>query len=165
MNRIALAVVVLWALAAPARAGYQAGLEAYEAGRHDLALEEFRSLAERGDAQAEFMLGVMYHYGKGVPRDDVLAAIWFFKAARKGNANGQLAIGSLHVRGEGVRRDLVKAHMWLTLAAESEIPGLQQQAVLLRDDAARSMPPRDVERARRLAADFTPSSAGVVSTE
>lgn len=150
-------------LAQPVRADYQSGLTAYEAGRYDMALEAFQPLAERGYAEAEFMLGVMYYYGKGVPRDDSLAAVWFSKAARKGNPSGQLAFGSLHIRGTGLRRDLVKAYMWLTLAAESEVPGLQQQAVLLRDDAARLMRPEEVESARRLAADFKPTSDGLAS--
>lgn len=165
MFRIAISVLLLCLLAAPARADNESGLRAYEAGRYDVALEEFRPLAERGDAQAEFMLGVMYHYGKGVPPDDAVAAIWFYKAASKGNPNGQLAFGSLHIRGAGVRRDLVTAYMWLTLAAESGVSGLQQQAVLLRDDAARSMTSQEMERARRLAADFAPRRAGLAATE
>lgn len=161
-----MALVLLLGLAAgPARADYRSGALAYDAGRYDEALAEFMPLTETGNAAAEFMVGVMYFYGKGVRRDDSLAAIWFYKAARKGNANAQLAFGSLHIRGTGVRRDLITAYMWLTLAAESGVSGLRQQAVTLRDDASRLMTRRERERGRALADDFEPGRAGISSLE
>jgi len=163
VKRLAIAVLFLSLLAAPARADYGAGIAAYEAGRYEEALRELLPLSEQGDANAEFMLGVMYYYGRGVVRDDGLAAVWFFKSARKGNPSGQLAFGSLYIRGTGVRRDLAQAFIWLTLAAESGVPGLQQQALFLRDVAARLMAPDEVESARHLAAGFRPARAGLTS--
>ncbi len=166
MTRFTIAALLIFALASaatPARADYRAGIAAYQAGRYEQALKEFQPLAERGVPGAEFMLGVMYFYGKGVVRDASVAAVWFYKAASKGDPNGQLAFGSLHIRGTGVRRDLVKAYMWLTLAAQSEVAGLQQQAILLRDDASHLMTPEEVEKAQQLAADFEPTSAGLTS--
>lgn len=164
--KAAIALALLLGLAAtPARADYRSGALAYEAGRYDEALAEFMPLTAAGDSAAEFMVGVMYFYGKGVRRDDSLAAIWFYKAARKGNASAQLAFGSLHIRGAGVRRDLVTAYMWLTLAVESGVAGLRQQAVILRDDASRLMTRPERERARALANDFEPGRAGISSLE
>ena len=163
LRHIAIAVLLFGLAAQPARADYRSGLAAYEAGHYSEALGELLALSERGDADAEFMLGVMYYYGRGVSRDEGLAAVWFFKSARKGSASGQLAFGSLYIRGTGVRRDLGQAYLWLTLAAESGVPGLQQQALLLRDDAARLMAPDDVEKARRLATNFRPARAGLTS--
>ncbi len=163
LRHLAIAVLLFGLAAQPAHADYRSGLAAYEAGHYAEALGELLPLSERGDAEAEFMLGVMYYYGRGVPRDDGLAAVWFFKAARKGSASGQLAFGSLYIRGTGVRRNLGQAYLWLTLAAESGVPGLQQQALQLRDDAARLMAPDDVEKARRLAANFRPARAGLTS--
>ncbi len=72
-------------------------------GKFNPAHREFLSLAERGHAGAEFMLGAMRFYGKGVQRNDALAAVWFHKSAIKGNPSGQLAFGSLHIRGLGVK--------------------------------------------------------------
>jgi hypothetical protein len=40
------------------------------------AAEMFRKAAEGGLASAQVYLGSMYRYGKGVPRDSELAAIW-----------------------------------------------------------------------------------------
>jgi hypothetical protein len=164
--KAALVAALLLGLAtAPARADYRAGALAYEAGRYEEALAEFMPLTAAGDPAAEFMVGVMYFYGKGVRRDDGLAAIWFYKAARKGNANAQLAFGSMHIRGAGVRRDLVTAYMWLTLAVESGVAGLRQQAAILRADAGRLMTRRERARARALADDFEPGRAGISSLE
>ena len=42
-------------------------------------------LAEKGNAIAQFNLGVMYHKGKGVTQDNKLAYMWFNIAALSGN--------------------------------------------------------------------------------
>ena len=42
-------------------------------------------LAEKGNAIAQFNLGVMYHKGKGVTQDNKLAYMWFYIAASLGN--------------------------------------------------------------------------------
>jgi TPR repeat protein len=108
------------------------------------------------------MLWAMYFYGKGVQRNDAIAAIWFHKAAIKGDASGQLAFGSLHIRGLGVRQNLVKAYSWLTVAANHGIPGLQQQAIALRDEAARLMKPDEIADAQRWASSFKAKAAGLI---
>ena len=165
MRSLATALALLLLAAAPAAAGYTEAVLAYDRGAYREALDGFRALARRGDPSSEFMLGAMYFYGKGVPRDDALAAIWFFKAATKGNPMGQLAFGSLHIRGIGVSQDLMKAYKWLSLAADRGIPGLSQQASQLRDDAARLMRPDEIAAARRSVAEWQPRRSGVSSLE
>ena len=146
----------------PARADFNGAIMAYDHGKFDPARTEFLNLAHRGHAGAEFMLGAMYFYGKGVQRNDAIAAIWFHKAAIKGDASGQLAFGSLHIRGLGVRQNLVKAYSWLTVAANHGIPGLQQQAIALRDEAARLMKPDEIADAQRWASSFKAKAAGLI---
>jgi TPR repeat protein len=46
---------------------------------------ELREKAERGDANAQFELGIMYYSGEGVPKDLVQAQVWWNIAG----ANGQ----------------------------------------------------------------------------
>ena len=145
----------------PARADFANAVVAYDQGSFSPARSEFLGLARRGHAGAEFMLGAMYFYGKGVRRDDTIAAIWFHKAAIKGNPSGQLAFGSLHIRGLGVRQNLVKAYGWLTIAANHAIPGLQQQAVALRYEATRLMQPGEITDAQRWASSFEARTAGL----
>ena len=157
--RTTLAVLFLCAPSAAAPADYDAAILAYESGRYDIALGEFGPLSERGDPRAEFMLGAMYFHGRGVPRNDAFAAIWFHKAATQGHPGAQLAYGSLHIRGVGVVQDLTRAYMWLSLAADSGVPGLRQQAVSLRDDVARLMNPEWIAEARNRARKWRPAPA------
>jgi len=69
MKRLILAVLLTLCLAAPAWGGFDEGIEAYKRIDYDTALKEFLPLAEQGDADAQFYLGVMYHFGYGVTHD------------------------------------------------------------------------------------------------
>ena len=80
---VLLAVVVVL-VAAPAWAGFQAGKEAYYRGDYDTALKEWRPLADQGFASAQNNLAKMYRRGEGVPKDDVLAHMWWSLAAAQG---------------------------------------------------------------------------------
>ncbi len=71
-------------LASPAWADFQAGVDAYNGGDYDTALKEFRPLAERGKAVAQWSLGIMYERGRSVPQDYVQAYRWYTLAAAKG---------------------------------------------------------------------------------
>jgi len=70
---------------------FSKGLEAARAGDYATALQEWRPLAEQGDASAQHNLGVMYDNGRGVPQDFVLANMW----ANIASANGGLKAGEL----------------------------------------------------------------------
>ncbi len=145
---------------AAAASAYEQGVMAYESGQYEAALSTFRALSAHGRPDAEFMLGVLYFYGKGVTSSPALAAIWFQRAATKGDANAQLAFGSLHIRGLGVRQDLGKAYLWLTLAAESRAAGVRRQAQQLLDEAGGLMTAQEILSARQSAAEWHPRKAG-----
>ncbi len=57
--------------------------EAYDSGDYATALRLWRPLAERGHADAQYSLGVMYSQGRGVPQDYVQAHMWFNLAAAR----------------------------------------------------------------------------------
>ncbi len=78
---VALLIVVT---ASQAWADFKAGVEAYERGDYATALTEFRPVAQQGNADAQFILGVMYSKGQGVPQDDVQAHMWLSLAAAQG---------------------------------------------------------------------------------
>ncbi len=81
---VLLAVVVVL-VAASAWADFEAGQEAFEQGDYAPALKEFRALAEQGDADAQYTLGLMYELGQGVQQDYVQAYLWFNLAAAQGD--------------------------------------------------------------------------------
>ncbi len=72
-----LALVIMLALAVPADAGpFEDGKAAYDRGDYATALKFWRPLAERGDAEAQHNLGVMYDNGLSVQQDYTEAAKW-----------------------------------------------------------------------------------------
>ena len=79
--------------------------------------DELRALAEQGDADAQFNLGVMYANGRGVPEDDTEAVRWYRLAADQGNAAAQVNLGIRYDIGEGVPQDYAEAVRWYRLAA------------------------------------------------
>lgn len=74
--------------------------------------------ALRGDAEAQFLVGVLYENGSGVDQNDTKAAEWFEKSAKQGHMDAQYNIGLMYAVGRGVVEDDTKAIHWLTLAAE-----------------------------------------------
>ena len=117
MRRIVSAILLLAASSSVA-ADFAAGWEAYIRGDYATALREFRPLAEQGDAEAQYNLGVMYDNGRGVPEDDGQAAFWYRKAAEQGHAEAQFNLGVMYADGEGVPEDDVQAAFWFRKAAE-----------------------------------------------
>ena len=97
MKRLFQAAVIA-TLLAPIGASAQdivTGYTAYLAGDHETAVNEWRPLAEQGDATAQLLLGVMYDEGLGVPQDHAEAVRWFLLAAEQGEALAQNNLGDM----------------------------------------------------------------------
>jgi len=73
--------------------------------------------AEAGDAVSQFNLGVLYHNGQGVSRDDKKAAEWLHKAADQGDSDAALNLYVLYANGQGVPKDPEQAAAWCQRAA------------------------------------------------
>ncbi|MDB5698443.1 MAG: hypothetical protein JWN69_1247, partial [Alphaproteobacteria bacterium] len=71
------------------------GVDAWQAGRYDVAINAWRPLAEKGDADAQFNLGQAYRLGRGVPSDLKIAQSWYEKAAQQGHEQAQANLGLL----------------------------------------------------------------------
>ncbi len=121
MRRILATLAVVVALlfsAGAAWADFDDGLAAFERGDYATALREWLPLAEQGDVSAQYFLGVMYSYGRGVPQNDAEAVKWYRKAAEQGFAQAQYNLGVMYYFGEGVSVNSIKAYMWWSLAME-----------------------------------------------
>jgi len=79
---------------------------------------ETKENAEKGNAEAQFNLGLMYAKGHGVAQDFAKAKAWFEKAAAQGLAEAQTTLGVLYVQGQGVAQDFGKARAWYEKAAD-----------------------------------------------
>ncbi|MEJ2653191.1 MAG: tetratricopeptide repeat protein, partial [Gammaproteobacteria bacterium] len=69
----------------------------------------YRKAAIQGFVNAQFILGVAYYQGRGVPQDYAKARYWWTKAAAQGLAQAQFNLGIAYARGRGVAQDYVKA--------------------------------------------------------
>lgn len=126
---------------------FQKGVEAYQKKDYATALDEWRPLAEQGNAYAQSNLGVMYDEGRGVPQDYKEAVKWYRLAAAQGYAGAQNNLGVMYGNGQGVIQDNVYAHMWFNVAASNG----DADAVKNRDTAARKMTAADISKAQDLA--------------
>lgn len=113
-------VAVLSGFAAPtAWAGFDDGVAAFERGDYATALHEFRTLAGRGNAAAQFNVGIIFDYGHGVGSDYAQAMKWYRKAAEQGFAAAQFNLGIMYDYGQGVpQEDYAEAVKWYRKAAE-----------------------------------------------
>lgn len=93
-------------------------------------MKDLISSAENGDAKSQYHLAVLYHDGKGVPKDYVQAAYWYRKAAEQGHVKAQLYLGLLYFKGYGVPHNYDESVRWLTLSSEQ---GNEKAQILLED--------------------------------
>ena len=128
MRRIAATLAVVVALlfgAGTAWADLDDGVAALIRFDYATALQEFRPLAEQGDAKAQLHLGFMYEYGKGVPENDAEAVKWYRKAAEQVDADAQYNLGLMYRNGEGVPQNDAEAVKWYRKSAEQGHAGAQ----------------------------------------
>ena len=85
LNKPALAVAMLLAVAAPALADVKTGVDAWSRGDYAAAVREWEGPASAGDSDAMFNLGQAYRLGRGVPADLARAERLYAQAAASGH--------------------------------------------------------------------------------
>ena len=111
-----------------------------------------RPLAVQGSAVAQFTLGQMYQFGKGVTQDYKEAVKWYRLAAAQGHILSQYNIGVMYHNGQGVTKDYIRAHMWYNLSSSAgyayeDLMGAAKN----RDLLAEKMTPQQIEKAQDMA--------------
>jgi TPR repeat protein len=109
----------------------QAALAAYKTGDFKAAMQIYRTLADEGDAFAQFSMGYMYRRGEGVTRDDAEALKWYRKAAEKGYGPAQSNLGFMYQSGKGVPQDLDVAAFWFGKASRQDDTTAQLNLMVL----------------------------------
>ena len=72
-----------------------AAIAQYENGNYEAALKSLTPLADGGDAEAQYLLGLMYSQGQGVAQDFYKAGKMYRLAGDQGHASAQINLGSL----------------------------------------------------------------------
>jgi len=117
---------------------FEMGLNAYRARDYQTARAEWTPLAQGGDANAQFRLGLLYQLTSmlGLEEPEVYSEgiKWIHEAAVQGHAHAQHELGLAYLKGKGVPQDHLQAAEWLKVAADQSFALSQYElGVLFRD--------------------------------
>ena len=101
-----------------AKAQLELGMRSVKEKDYAEAVKWFRKAADKGNAEAQCMLGVCYAKGQGVEKDPKQAVGWYRKAADQGQKEAQGNLAQCYTDGQGVPKDLEKAVYWSRKAAD-----------------------------------------------
>lgn len=140
-----LAAGLCLGLAGAGQAGpLERGVEAYEGGHFNRAVAQLLPLASDGNARAQYLLGVMYDEGEGVPHSDEQAVYWLKRSAQQEQARAQYRLAEMLAEGRGAHRDFAGAYMWAARAAEQGLAPAGE----LRDRVAGELSQQEREQLR-----------------
>ena len=135
-------------LAAPsAQAEPTPGWKAFTSGEHKKAESIWRPLAEHGDRNAAFGMGVLAQ----ARNQQEEAARWYEQAARAGLTSAQVLLGSMYIDGRGVPRNAMRAFAWLNRAT---LDG-HSNAALARDAVGATLNAAELVEGKALSLTFT----------
>jgi TPR repeat protein len=97
-----------------ANAGVDDGKKAFMAANYAQAWKELNPLAKAGNAEAQYLLGVMYSHGRGIKGNEAESARWYEAAARQGHPEAAFNLGFMLYQQE----KFAEAAPWLKLAAD-----------------------------------------------
>lgn len=102
-------------------------------GDYENAFTAIKTLAKKGNAKAQFNLGLMYRNGRGIEQDYKEADKWFlqakdtlYTAANDGDAYAQYALGEMYNYGLGVSKDANIATRWYKKSSVSFMQEAEQ---------------------------------------
>ena len=144
---LANAILVFGLLISPANADLDAGLMAYANGDFDTAAREFSLLAEKGEKEGLYHLGLLYEEGQGVPKQFEEAVRCYTNAAKQGYLDAYFALGEIYLHLPGGKKDRISAYIWLEMAAKNGHPRGSEE--FMRNKSA--MTPEQIGLAERAA--------------
>jgi TPR repeat protein len=124
-SRIFLGAFVLLYAAVAWSGDFKKGWSAYSSTDYATALTEWQELADAGDMNASYGMGLLYGNGFGVEMNDDLALKYYGAAAEMGHADSQFNLAVMHQNGWGVPASDEEANKWYLLAAEQGVTAAQ----------------------------------------
>ena len=141
------AILLILSLAAQLAAGpLEDAFVAYKQGDYATALRLYQQLADKGSANAQLNLGIMYANGQGVAQNYAEAVKWYGLAANQGLATAEHNLALMYTNGQGVPQNYVLAYKWFSLSAAQGYT----EAVKGRDFITARMTPVEVDEAQKL---------------
>ena len=102
----------------PSETNFEKAKIAADSGDYSLAKKLYEESAKLGFAAAEYEIGELYYYGRGVKQDYVKSFEWYQRAAQKNYAIALNDIGAAYESGKGVKIDGKEAVSWYLKASE-----------------------------------------------
>ncbi|MFZ6720722.1 tetratricopeptide repeat protein [Undibacterium sp. Ji49W] len=144
-----LAVLATFSMAPLSHADdFKDGVAYYEQGDFPSAAESFRAAANKGNADAQFNLGLMYLNGEGIEQDYKQAMSWFEQSASKDNVRAQVNLGRMYAKGKGIVSNHGIAASWFRKAADQGYADAQYSLGILY--VTGTGVPRDFAKAKEL---------------
>ncbi len=89
-------------------------------------LDEMKENAEKGNAEAQYALGLMYYSGEKVPKNYAEALKWFRRAGEeRGHREAQFFLGVMYGEGIGTPQNYSEAARWYRKSAEQGLASAQ----------------------------------------
>ena len=152
LKQVLLIFVCFFALAGQAMADSLSDANrVYDEGDYEKAAKLYSPLAKDGNAEAQYILGMMYRAGRGVPHDYKEARKWYLLAAEQGHPLAQFYLGWMYAGGKGVPKDYIQAHVWIDIAIANASGEARKEFIVDRDSLAKSMTADQIAKAQELA--------------
>ncbi len=119
-----------------AQSAYEQAEKAYIAEDYSKAFELFEPLANAGNDDAQYYMGIMYHFGDGVRQSYEKAYEWYLKSAEAGDLDSQYRVATLYEDGDGIREDKNKAFNWFLKSAQQGHKTSQFKVAFYSDDGS-----------------------------
>jgi hypothetical protein len=97
---------------------FRKGMTLFEKSQYHECFSPFQQAAEKGHAEAQWMLGRLYLNGWGVSKNYSLAEQWTRKAAEQGVAQAECNLGRMYANGVYLAQDYSLAATWLRKSAD-----------------------------------------------
>ena len=130
----------------------------YEAGQMEAALELYTQAANKGLAEAQFLVGKMYYLGESGAKDYSSASMWFKRAARQRHAKAEYGLATCYMNGDGLPVNYDQALMYMKASAlrgyvpaQRKLAELYQKGILVEADSVEAKRWRDMSDGKDVA--------------
>ncbi len=135
---------------------YENLMKMYKDAKYDDVAKALEPLAKGGHVGAQELMGIMYRYGQGVPKDPKKAYDYLADAANANRPLAQYHLGTMYYSGEGVQADSIMALMWIQIAIVHFPDGdkAKEDAEKSRDSLYTHLTRREKDRALQMAREW-----------
>ncbi|MCZ6865438.1 MAG: tetratricopeptide repeat protein [Candidatus Dadabacteria bacterium] len=150
---------------------YKLGLRWYQQGQYDIARKMWKPMAQNGDCDAQYALGLLYFNGLSVRKSYKNALTWWSRAAEQAQPQSLNTLGIVYAhlrvpytsldckKGCGETKNLVKAYKWFGLAKEYGPPREIKAAQKSLDRISKEMSDAEIKEAQIMIDEWEPKPA------